>query len=275
MTLIFIFLAPFFIGFTVTLLSQKVKKTGALLFHRLSDKFPISLSQVSVKQFEFFCKEVSASAKRAVVFSQYSMGEDELSIVFDDGDKSVYDFAFPILKKYNLTATLFVATGICGGKNISDFYNTQNMMSAENIKELSDSGWEIASHGVGHLDLTLLGESDLRRELLDSKAELEKLCGKTVIALSFPYGSWNDKVVKVAEECGYKKFAVYRRHKFADNYKIIPVTAVYPFDGKAAVKRKISAEIKGITKASAAIVPHFAKGTPIFFWNKLYDGKKS
>ncbi|MDR0303954.1 MAG: polysaccharide deacetylase family protein [Chitinispirillales bacterium] len=262
---------PFFIGLILLCFSQKSKKTGVLLFHRISKKHPKSLSQISAKQLYKFCEQICLSSKKAVVFSQYSMqSENNISIVFDDGDKSVFDIAYPILKKYNLTATVFIASGIIENEKIDDFYSTKNMMSAENIKELSDFGWEIASHGVRHLDLTLLDENDLYGELVHSKAKIEKLTGKPVSALSFPYGSWNEKIVKTAQNCGYEKFAVYRKHKFADEKKIIPATAVYPFDNSEGIKRKISGEINGITKATSLIVPHFAKGTPMFFWNKLY-----
>jgi len=271
MTIFLLFFAPFFVGLVALCFSTKSKKTGVLLFHRISKNHPKSLSQVSAKQFENFCRQVCLSSKKAVVFSRYStQNENEISIVFDDGDKSVFDIAYPIMKKYGLTATLFILSGIIENEKIYDFYSTKNMMSGKNIKELSDCGWEIASHGVRHLDLTLLDESELRNELVRSKEELEKLIEKPVSALSFPYGSWNKKVVETARECGYEKFAVYRNHKFADEKKIIPATAVYPFDNPAQIKRKISGEIIGITKAAALVVPHFAKGTPVFFWNKLY-----
>jgi peptidoglycan/xylan/chitin deacetylase (PgdA/CDA1 family) len=176
-----------------------------------------------------------------------------------------------ILKKYNLTATVFVASAIIANEKISDFYSTKNMMTAENVKELSDSGWEIASHGVRHLDLTFLDENNLRNELISSKNQLEKLIGKNVSALSFPYGSWNKKTVEIAQDCGYKKFVVYRNHKKADEEIIIPATAVYPLDNLKGIKYKILGKMKGITKAKTIIIPHFAKGTPIFFWNKLYN----
>jgi len=266
MTIFLLFFVPFFVGLVALFFSLKSKKTGVLLFHRISKNHPKSLSQISEKQFENFCKAVCLSSKKAVVFSQYSMqNKDNISIVFDDGDKSVFDVAYPILKKYGLTATLFAVSGIIENEKIYDFYSTKNIMSVENIKELSNCGWEIASHSVRHLDLTLLNESDLRNELVRSKTELEKLTGKPVSALSFPYGSWNKKVVETALECGYEKFAVYRNHKFADNEKIIPATAIYPFDNTAQIKHKISGEITGITKATSVIVPHFAKGTPIFY----------
>jgi peptidoglycan/xylan/chitin deacetylase (PgdA/CDA1 family) len=267
---LFIFLPLFFVLLSLSLMFM-LTKSGVILFHRISKRLPKSLSQISVKQFEVFCRELALSQKKTVNFSDFLMQDDEVCISFDDGHRSIFDFAFPILKKYNFTATIFVASGIIKGKKINDFYNTKDMLSAENIKELSDKGFEIASHGVWHSDLTLLDENELRNELINSKTELENLTKKTVSALSFPYGSWNKKVLEVAEECGYKKFAVYRDHKFANNTKIIPATAIFPFDGKNEMKNKISGEIRGVTRVLSEIVPHFAKGTPVFFGNKSYD----
>ena len=242
--LVIIFL-PLLVGITAFCFAGKPKKVEFILFHRISKKFPKSLSEVSEKQFENFCKEV---------------GTNKINIAFDDGHKSVYDLAFPILKKYNLTATAFVASGIITGEKIDDFYSTKDMMSAENLQELSKYGWEIASHSVHHLDLTLLGESDLLNELENSKKDLENLIGKPVKSLSFPYGKWNKRVIETAKTIGYENFAIYGVNSIA----------VLPFDDKNDIKSKISGEIKGLTKVISTVIPHFAKGTPMFFWNKLY-----
>jgi len=247
---------PFAVGLTAFCFSGKPKKISVILFHRISNSLPKSLSEVSTKKFEKFCKEVK---------------ENKVCIAFDDGHKSVFDLAFPILKKYNLTATAFVASGIISDEKIDDFYSTKDMMSAENLKELSENSWEIASHSVHHLDLTLLNDNDLRKELEKSKYDLEKLIGKPVKSLSFPYGSWNEKVIETAKNCGYEKFIAYRKHKG----EIIPTIAIFPFDDKNDMKNKISGEIKGLTKVLAVVIPHFAKGTPVFFWNKLYNFRKT
>lgn len=241
---------PFIVGLTAFCFSGKPKKIEFILFHRISTGIPKSLSEVSVKQFEKFCKEV---------------GKNKVKIIFDDGHKSVFDSAFPILKKYNLTATVFIPGGIISGEKIDDFYSTENMMSAENIKELSKNGWEIASHSVHHLDLTLLSDEDLLNELNNSKKDLGNLTGKSVKSFSFPYGKCNKKVIEVAKNCGYEKFAIYGKNSFA----------VLPFDDMYDMKSKISGEIKGLTKILATTIPHFAKGTPVFFWNKLYNFRKN
>ena len=247
-TLIFIFL-PLLVGIAALCFLGKRKKIEFILFHRISKNFSKSLSEVSVKQFEKFCREVK---------------NNKINIAFDDGHKSVFDLAFPILKKYNLTATAFVASGIITGEKIDDFYSTKDMMSAENLLELSANGWEIASHSVHHLDLTLLSESDLLSELENSKNDLENLIGKPVKSLSFPYGKWNEKVIETAKTIGYEKFAIYGLNSIA----------ILPFDDRNDMKSKISGEIGGLTKVISTIIPHFAKGTPMFFWNKSYKFPK-
>ena len=271
-----VLLAPLFVGLFAGIFAAKNKDVGVLLFHRISKGLSLSLSQVSARRFEFFCAELARSQKRTVVFSQFSQPKEEVCICFDDGHKSVFEFAYPIIKKYGLTATVFAASGIIGKEKIQDFYSTKNMMSAENLRELSENGWEIGSHGVRHLDLTLLDDEALTQELLNSKNELEKVVGERsrIAALSFPYGSWNERVVLEAKKLGYEKFAVYRKHKFADGKEIIPATAIFPFDDKKDIGAKISGEIGGLTYILSALVPHFAKGTPVFFWHKLYSFKK-
>ena len=281
-------LAPLIVGLFAGLFAPKSKDVGVLLFHRISKGLPLSLSQVSARQFEFFCAELARSQKRAVAFSQFTSPKDEVCICFDDGHKSVFEFAYPIIKKYGLTATVFAASGIIGKEKIEDFYSTKNMMTADNLRELSQNGWEIGSHGVRHLDLTLLDDEALAWELLNSKKELQnaifgrdkadraengdKAC--LVCTISFPYGGWNERVIERAKEFGYEKFSVYRKHGLADGKTIIPATAIFPFDDKKDIKAKISGEIGGLTYVLSSLVPHFAKGTPMFFWHGLYGFNK-
>jgi len=131
-TALAVLLLPLLLGFFAGLLVPPNKNVGVLLFHRISKGIPLSLSQVSAAQFEVFCTQLSLSRKKAVLFSEFTMQKDEVCICFDDGHKSVFDLAFPILKKYGFTATVFAASGIAGGEKIADFYSTKNMMNAEN-----------------------------------------------------------------------------------------------------------------------------------------------
>lgn len=73
-------------------------------------------------------------------------------ITFDDGREDNYLNAFPILKKYHLTATFFVVTGFVDGTFSSDVFGKGRLaMSVEQLQDMKSYGMEIASHGDRHI----------------------------------------------------------------------------------------------------------------------------
>jgi peptidoglycan/xylan/chitin deacetylase (PgdA/CDA1 family) len=110
-------------------------------------------------------------------------------ITFDDGYKDNLN-AYRIFKnlqtvKFKPVGTIFV---------ISDFVTRPNRLSAADIKMLASSGYfSIQSHTATHPNLTKI--KDFQKELYESKQKIEKMTGKPVIALAYPYGSFNQKVI--------------------------------------------------------------------------------
>jgi len=125
-------------------------------------------------------------------------------ITIDDGYKSVYDIAWPILKKYNFTATLFVYINYIG--------ISKKALSWDNLRVLKAHGFTIGSHTVSHADLTHKEQGEktdafylrIKRELLLSKQIIDKKLGQNTIVLAFPYGRSNQTVLKTAKSVGYK-----------------------------------------------------------------------
>ncbi len=110
-------------------------------------------------------------------------------LTFDDGYKNNLN-AFAIFKKvktetFSPKGTFFV---------ISDFIGRPNRLSKDDLKELAASGMvSVQSHTASHPDLTK--DVDLKAELKGSKEAIETITGKPVIALAYPYGSFNQKVI--------------------------------------------------------------------------------
>lgn len=110
-------------------------------------------------------------------------------ITFDDGYQNNLN-AFNIFQKlkdsrFQPIATIFV---------ISDFISRSNRLTKADLKRISDSGFfSIQSHTATHPDLTKL--QSFEYELKNSKEKIEQITGKQVIALSYPYGNFNDRVV--------------------------------------------------------------------------------
>ena len=72
-----------------------------------------------------------------------------------------------------------------------DFY-----MSWDNIKELSDNGFEIGSHGVVHSTLIVMTEDEIENEILLSKTVIEKYTNKQVRSFSVPLSYSNNIIIQ-------------------------------------------------------------------------------
>lgn len=122
-----------------------------------------------------------------------------LAITFDDGYKDNYTYAFPILKKYNLAATIFIIVNEVG--------RSQNdRLTWEQIKTMQDSALiTFGSHALGPEPLTKIkSEEELREQLFTSKKILQEKLGKEITVFSYPAGAFNPAIRKQLIEAGYK-----------------------------------------------------------------------
>ncbi len=132
------------------------------------------------------------------------------AITFDDAFVSVLENAVPVLKKYKLPAAFFVPTGNLGKTplwTLSDDCSDSNetVMNEQQIMELDKNGFDIFSHTVSHPVLTEIEFDMLMNELKDSKQALENILNHPVHAVSYPHGTYNSNVCKVAKKAGYKQ----------------------------------------------------------------------
>ena len=136
----------------------------------------------------------------------FPLPKDAFLITFDDALEGVYRHAYPIMEEHGLKGVLFVITGFVGRRNLWDatFGVSVKHMERSAIIELNRSGWLVGSHTVSHRALTTLTDRALRYELEYSKKYLEDLVGEEVWALSYPFNLYNDKVLRVAREVGYR-----------------------------------------------------------------------
>src|SRR5207248_1761149 len=76
--------------------------------------------------------------------------------------------------------------------------------SADQLKAMDGHGWEIASHGLRHIDLTTLDEATMVSQLSESRARLSELVGRPVVDLAYPYGACDQVVQRAAATAGYE-----------------------------------------------------------------------
>jgi peptidoglycan/xylan/chitin deacetylase (PgdA/CDA1 family) len=157
-------------------------------------------------------------------------------LTFDDGYDNFYQQAFPILSRHGFAATVFVVTGEIGAASHWDAGFETPLMNWRQIKEISRHGIEIASHTINHSRLTLLPPQEARRELLESRLELEEKLGVGTTSFAYPYGDNNSLVQTLAAETGYELACSIRRgnlHRMRDRFRLKRV----PLDDFTSVSR--------------------------------------
>lgn len=122
--------------------------------------------------------------------------EGMITFSFDDAWKSQYSNALPILQNAGIKGTYYILTEPVIGGWIEYMTPTQ-------VKDISIKGQEIGGHTITHTDLTTLINTEIDKEIIDSKTYLQNLTGKTVNTLAYPYGSFNTTVKNRTTKAGY------------------------------------------------------------------------
>ena len=117
-------------------------------------------------------------------------------ITFDDGYEDNYTNAYPILKKYNLKATIFVVTGFLSKR--------KGYLTWDQLREMEKNGITIESHTVTHAPLPELSDDRIREELVESKRQAETELGHPVEFIAYPTSMHDLHIVGIAKEAGYK-----------------------------------------------------------------------
>ena len=110
-------------------------------------------------------------------------------ITFDDGNESVYNQAFPVMKEFGFIGVNYLVVNYVG---------VDGYMSVDQVKELAAAGWEAGGHSMTHADLTL--SKRVEWEVAQSRHSLEKMLGVPVETFAYPYGKKNAEALKFARE---------------------------------------------------------------------------
>lgn len=206
--------------------SKKVDTRGAvvaLCYHRFEAK-PKDALAITPATFESQMQALKDSGYTVIPmqdFLAWRRGEKSIPaksclITIDDGYRSAYDVAWPILKKFEYPFTMFIYTAFVKGGALAGGAS----LSWAELREMRDAGVDIQSHTVNHQNLRskkgkfqsqfATYEEWLSNEIAGSKKQLESNLGISVKALAYPYGNHNEQIRAAAMEAGYEAaFSVY------------------------------------------------------------------
>ena len=122
----------------------------------------------------------------------------EVLITFDDGHYTFKRLALPVLVKYRFSAVVFLVS-----ESVKRAVN--DSMTAKTVKELLRlNSVTIGAHSKTHPTLPNMTDDQIREELAGSKKDLEEILGVPVHYLAYPNGDVDERVIKIAEESGYR-----------------------------------------------------------------------
>ena len=140
--------------------------------------------------------DVADRVRRGLAFP-----DDALVVTFDDGYRSVYDEAFPILRDAGMTATVFLTVGAGGAsEDRLPSLGGRSMLSWREIREMHQEGFAFGAHTLTHPDLTRLPAPEVEAEMRASKATIEDRLGTAVRCFAYPYGRHDARSRALARE---------------------------------------------------------------------------
>ena len=157
--------------------------------------------RVTSESFESQLKYLSENGYTTITFNQLAnhylnntpIPAKSIVLTFDDGWKTQYEYAVPLLEKYHMTGTFFIITKTIGGP----------YMTWDEIKDLDKNGFEVASHSETHPMLPKVSATQLHAEIWNSKATLETELGHPITTFAYPYYMYNSAVESEIKSAGY------------------------------------------------------------------------
>jgi len=213
-----------------------IKKTTPILaYHGVGTDYSWGGKRyfVSPAEFENQVKYLSDNGYTAITINQLDSiksVDKPVILTFDDGYEDVYTYAYPILKKYGMHASIFI---------ISDFIGKGHYLTTNQILSMMDV-FDIESHTKTHPSLAKIDKDTVNYELSQSKADIKKLIGKPVCAIAYPNSSFDIYVTKTASK--YYKYGLMNwggKYYGFENPLRIPRIPIYWDDDINEFKQKI------------------------------------
>lgn len=180
--------------------------------------------------------------------------ERPLLLTFDDGYVDNLENVVPLLKEFEMKATIYLLSDHKITENTWDLNEAEKhtssesekshqIMTLEQKKQILASGvFEVGSHGIDHLRLPSADDQEVFRQLRISKLELEKDLNMHVLSFAYPFGDIDPRLPDLARSAGYS-FAVNTDRgglDLSENPWSLFRVNVFPEDGPLQLRKKIS-----------------------------------
>ena len=186
-------------------------RVRALIYHRFGegrgDPYQLAPS-VFEAQMRWLAQQgrlVSLDDVAAFVAGRRALPADSVLVTIDDGCRSLYTHALPILRAHGVPAVAFVCAGLIGSDAV-DADHGERFLTWDELGRLREAGVEIGSHAWSHRSLGRANRGEVLDEALHSRRVLEQRLGVPVRSFAYPFGTRADfspETDRLLDEAGY------------------------------------------------------------------------
>ncbi len=200
-------------GFISLLPVQAAADSTILIYHRFGEsRYPTTNVVVDrfAEQMEYLhdngYQVVSLAAIAQALQSRQSLPDKTVAITIDDGARSIYDHAWPILKGYGFPFTVFLHV-----EAVDRGY--RNFLTWDQVRQMRKAGVDFQDHSYSHHHLAfqpkhLSTEAEyrawIRADLVKGAAIMTRELGVKPTFLAIPYGEYTEVVLEEAAKAGYE-----------------------------------------------------------------------
>lgn len=210
-------------------------------FHGVS----ISALELQLRWLSHFAKPVTLGDIYLHITQKKIINEPSFAVTFDDGYSSILNTT-NLLEELNIKPTFFVLSEPARASH-NELDSNYEFLSIEDIKYLIKLGWTLGSHSATHSDFWGLDPESIKKEISQSKKDLEFEVGTKVDYFAFPRGRYTDEILEEVKHAGYKmalsmddgiitigqnplivpRVGINRTHSFKEFKASFPPTAIY------------------------------------------------
>ena len=214
--------------------------------------------KIAVKSYILLIQTIIPAVATLLWFRNLSKASNRItkgvvSIAFDDGRKSQFTYAFPLMKARRINGTFYVTTD-----KIRDFSQDSSFMSINELQNLQAEGNEIGSHSKTHQTLPPLSDDQIQIECTLSKETLQNN-GLKVNNFAYPRGQTTDHINSIVSQyyrtgrSGYKK--PYLMHLLQSQFELAGFPGEYG-DSSSLIRLKYITNLIALTNSYAIVFFH-------------------
>ncbi len=262
--------------------ADRQNNTVILAYHHICNYWHPTIARVSPKSFKTHIDYLQQEEYSVPTLSEYFSKDSKILqkknvlLTFDDAHWCIYKNAFEILLERKMRATIFAVTNFIERRGSWDYYDNSGKcrhLNWNELKELSNQGFEIGSHSCSHIDLKSSPSKRIVNELEFSKKTLEDRLGVVVNFFSYPFGRLNKKIEELCLQAGYRGAVTMNPGVVNGNLFGLNRKAVYLFESDRQFHFKVNQGSSMTENIKLKAINSFSMGTIIL--NNIKNPVKS